>query len=268
VSTAVRGWLVDGLALQMKSMSPELARQLASELTTQINAHVFEPAQIRAEERAGGSAAFPREMWNELTVGVPWEAYVHAHGAGGTEVAAHSTQAICSAPAHFDSMLLQQSAHSGLWGGSLLVALGKILEDVQKELIVIAPYWRMDGVQSLLATASRATFAGVMVTILTQSKFRMHPDDSLGLNYFLRAMRSAGAEVRVLMPRTQEGFVPHVHAKLLVSDGMRAYVGSANFTRSGLDHGIEAGVLTEGEAAQAFAMWARALIAECEHWPQ
>lgn len=249
-------------------MSSELARRLASEMTAQINAHVFGPAQIRTEERTRGSAVFPQEMWNELTVGVPWEAYVHAHGAGGTKVPAHRTQAICSAPAHFDTLLAQQSVLSGLWGGSLLVALGRILERVQEELIVIAPYWRIDGVQSLLATGGRPNFAGVMVTVLTQSKFRMHPDDLLGLNHFSGAMRAAGAEVRVLMPRVEDGFVPHVHAKLLVADGARAYVGSANFTRSGLDHGIEAGVLTEGETAQAFATWARALIAECEHWPQ
>lgn len=43
--------------------------------------------------------------------------------------------------------LAEQAANSGLWGGSLLVALGKILEAMRNSLVTLSPYWRVDGVQ-------------------------------------------------------------------------------------------------------------------------
>ena len=50
-----------------------------------------------------------------------------------------------------------------------------------------------------------------------------------------------------------------MHAKLIIADAEKAYVGSANFTRSGLDHGIEAGVLIKGPVARSFHRWAKAM---------
>ena len=72
--------------------------------------------------------------------------------------------------------------------------------------------------------------------------------------------------VRVLAPASVEGLSPFLHAKLIIADAARVYVGSANFTSSGLDHGLEAGVLVMGESANAFARWANAIEAACEPW--
>lgn len=87
-----------------------------------------------------------------------------------------------------------------------------------------------------------------------------------GLSDFVMIMREAGAHLRVLAPKPHEGLTPLLHAKVIIADGVKAYVGSANFTKSGLDFGLEAGVLVEGQIAIAFSAWANAIKATCEPW--
>jgi phosphatidylserine/phosphatidylglycerophosphate/cardiolipin synthase-like enzyme len=147
-----------------------------------------------------------------------------------------------------------------------LVALGKILEATRNSLVILSPYWRVDGVRSLLSTASRNNYAGVSVRVLTQTACFMKADDRNALNFFIAKMRESGAIVQTYSPRTIGGLTPFLHAKLIVADSNKAYVGSANFTSSGLDHGIEVGVVLEGEVASAFAIWASALEAACDPW--
>lgn len=144
--------------------------------------------------------SFPKETWNELTVGVPWEAYFHAHGVIEGQFITGSTQALCSAPAQLDVFLAEQAMNSGLWGVSLLVALGKILEGVEKDLVVFSPYWRADGVQSLLAAAGRQSYAGVNVTIFSQPKIRMKAGDEDGLAFFIKTLRAGGHWCRCWHP--------------------------------------------------------------------
>ncbi len=268
MNMTMRVFLIKGLAKHMKTMMAAQARALADELTTLVSAYVKrtyqgDPVLASPLERL---PSFPKETWNELTVGVPWEAYSHAHGLYGAQFITGSTQALCSAPAQLDTILAEQTIHSGLWGGSLLVALGRILEDVEKNLIIFSPYWRADGVQSLLSAAGRQSYAGVNVTIFSQPKVWMKAGDEEGLTFFVNSMKESRALVRVLTPRAHEGQTPILHAKLIIADGVTAYVGSANFTKSGLDHGLEAGVLVVGEVANAFLIWTKAVATTCDPW--
>jgi phosphatidylserine/phosphatidylglycerophosphate/cardiolipin synthase-like enzyme len=57
-------------------------------------------------------------------------------------------------------------------------------------------------------------------------------------------LKSCGASVASLAH-------PYVHAKAIVADGKRAYVGSANPTRESLDRNRELGVITAASAAVA-----------------
>jgi len=268
MSMNMRVFLIKGLAKHMKFMTEEQSQKLADELTALVSANIMgihqgNPVAASPLERL---PSFPKETWNELTVGVPWEAYSHAHGLYGEQVINSSTQALCSAPAQLDAILAEQAINSGLWGGSLLVALGKIFAGVNKDLTVFSPYWRVDGVKSLLAAAGRQYYAGVHVTIFTQPKFLMRAADKDGLLFLINTLGQAGAIVQVLAPRANEGITPFLHAKLIIADGVTAYVGSANFTKSGLDHGLEAGVLVEGEAAVAFSAWSKAIASTCLPW--
>lgn len=265
----MRVFLVEGLARHMKSMTALQARTLADELTTLASTYVRRTlhCDLTVGSHLERLPSFPKETWNELTVGVPWEAYSHAHGVYEEQLITSSAKALCSAPSQLDIVLAEQSQNSGLWGGSLLVALGKILEGVRRDLVVFSPYWRTDGVQSLLAAAGRQSYSGVNVTVFSQPKVWMKAADEDGLTFFVNTLKAAGALVHVLAPHAHGGsLTPILHAKLIIADGVKAYVGSANFTKSGLDHGLEAGVLVEGEAANAFSGWSKAIAVACSPW--
>jgi phosphatidylserine/phosphatidylglycerophosphate/cardiolipin synthase-like enzyme len=266
MSMTMRACLIQGLVKHMKSLSMAQSRALAHEMTVAVSAHVATMQSTRGAGAAVQVPCFPKETWNELTVGIPWEAYSHAYGAYAGQPIATGTQALCSAPQHLDALLATQSAFSGLWGGSLLVALGKILEGVNDNLVIFSPYWRTDGAQALLAAAGRKSYQGIQVSIFTQPKAWMKVSDTEGLSNFVKILREAGAHVRVLAPKPHEGLTPILHAKVIIADCVKVYVGSANFTRSGLDYGLEAGVLVEGQIAKAFSVWADAIEATCEPW--
>lgn len=268
MSITMRALLINELANHMKTMPALQARILADELTVLVSSYV------RGVASTGGMRAsqlerlpsFPKETWNEITVGVPWEAYSFAHGVRVGQFMAGGTQALCSAPAQMDVSLSEQAMSSGLWGGSLLVALGRILESATKDLIIFSPYWRTDGVRALLASAGRHSYGGVSVTVFTQPQVRMKVDDKDGLFFLVNALRAGRAQVRVLAPRAHQGLTPNLHAKLIIADGVIAYVGSANFTKSGLDHGLEAGVWVEGDTASSFSRWSKAIASTCDPW--
>lgn len=261
MSNTLRSILVRGLAAHMKSLPMDSARSLAHELTCEVSVHLSGAHGARKL-----LPCFPPETWNLLTVGLPWEAFGMAYGGLNNYEVASSAKALCSAPAHMDALLALQAGASGLWGGSLLVALGKILGGVKQDLVIFSPYWRTDGVQSLLAAAGRKSYTGVNVSVFTQPRVRMKPGDEEGLSFFIATMKAGGASVLVRVPSAHDDFTPILHAKLIIADGTTGYVGSANFTKSGLDHGLEAGVLAKGEIANAFSSWSKAIVATCEPW--
>lgn len=267
MTTTVKNLLICGLAEYMRGMKDVEARQLAHDLTLQVSESITQTSQC-SRNAALNPPCFPREVWNQLTVGVPWEAYGQAHGLRGQDVMISSVKALFSAPAAFDDILNVTASNNGLWGGSLLVALGQLLGGAKHELIIFSPYWRIDGVRSLLAAAGRSSYREVQVKVFTQPTCRMSNKDREGVTAFVDILRQGKAEVKILAPRVVNGAWPFIHAKLMIADRIRAYVGSANFTSSGLDHGVESGVLVEGEAAQSFAFWAEALKYQYAAWQE
>lgn len=267
MTTKVKNLLVYGLSEYMLGMRDVEARQLAHDLTLHVSESIIQTDK-RSTNVAFNLPCFPREVWNQLTVGVPWEAYGQAHGLRGQDVMVSSVKALFSAPAALDDLLNVSASNNGLWGGSLLVALGQLLGGAKHELVIFSPYWRIEGVRLLMAAAGRSNYREVRVKVFTQPSCRMSNMDREGVTAFVDIFRKGKAEVKILAPRVVDGAWPFIHAKLMIADRVRAYVGSANFTSSGLDHGVESGVLVEGEAAKSFALWAKALECRCAEWQE
>ena len=79
-----------------------------------------------------------------------------------------------------------------------------------------------------------------------------------GLGEFESWMRGEGANVKILVPkRLSDGSDPMVHAKVMLADGERGYLGSANFSENGLHKSIEAGVGLRGPAVFHLESWYR-----------
>ena len=255
--------LVSGLAGYMRDIPKQRANELAHELTSAVSYYLYsgESSLIYKEL----DKIFPENTWSILTLGVPWEAFYSAYEIDEIHVT-EDVKPLCCAPVDFDKFLSDQSAYSGIWGGTLLVAIGEILRFAKKELIIFAPYWRVDGVKSLLAAASRESYKDLEIRIFTQSKSKMKYEDREGLEYLVALLSEKGAKVQVLAPKSLDIFTPMLHAKLIISDRKKAYVGSANFTMSGLNYGIEAGVLITGESSQALAAWSTGIEKGCDLW--
>ncbi len=69
---------------------------------------------------------------------------------------------------------------------------------------------------------------------------------STGMTATVSSLKSRGGQVKLLAS-------PAIHAKLLLVDGVHAYVGSVNFTTASMDKNREVGLLTDTAAAVARA---------------
>ena len=264
----MRSLLLAGLTAHMQGLPESHAAQLAHDLTTLVSAHV---GGLSAPPSSNAPLlrrlpCFPRETWSVHTLSVPWEAFDVAHREGTSTYAVSKVKALCSSPAEMDPVFSRQAADSSLWGGSLLSELAMLMQGANEDLIVVAPYWRADGVRSLLTTTGRSSYSGLSARLFTVPAEHMRPEDQQALLLFASSLMTFGAKVRILAPKAIAGKVPFLHAKLLIADARKAYVGSANFTGSGFDRGIESGVLVEGSTASAFARWADALEGGCQDW--
>lgn len=118
--------------------------------------------------------------------------------------------------------------------GVLLELVDAAVEDV----LLASPFVDQPAVRALTESVTQARRRGVDVLVVT----------SPGRGAEFAQLAGLGTErgsLRVVGVRTEVSPLGS-HAKVLVADGRRAYVGSANLTAAGLDRNIEIGVEVEG----------------------
>jgi putative cardiolipin synthase len=129
-------------------------------------------------------------------------------------------------------------------------------ERAQRELIIISPYL-VPG-DSEMALIRRLRERGVRVRMLTNSLASTDmPIVQVGYMRYRVPLLEAGCElheVRPLLgkPETKHGLIQSgssnrfgLHAKVLVIDGQRAFVGSMNFDKRSLDFNTELGLIID-----------------------
>lgn len=143
---------------------------------------------------------------------------------------------------------------SGLTGdirarfGDLDGHLRGLLSSARSRLVILMPYLSRVGVESLRPAIAASAQRGVAIRLVCDPT-----QDSFVADGLAALVEGADGElirlrVRVLRPRTEA--VGFAHAKLVVVDGERGYLGSANFSRRGLEKNFELGVaLARQEAA-------------------
>lgn len=126
----------------------------------------------------------------------------------------------------------------------------QLASSAQRRFLVMTPFIDESGVQNLLELFARVADGAVRQLILRcrnnelPTAVAKRRDDFLSLkvavhNYWL--------------PRGQEGRYETFHAKLLLVDESKAYVGSSNMTEASLAFSMELGFLVEGKAAEMVA---------------
>jgi len=128
----------------------------------------------------------------------------------------------------------------------LMARLTRLVRNAEAELLVVTPFFTRFGVESFVDHLAQATSRGVSVTILTRDA----TGDGNNAEY-INTIRETIAEtgndrnLQVCEYASQQG---RLHAKALIADKERAYVGSANLTNYSLKEAIEIGLIVEGVA--------------------
>lgn len=143
----------------------------------------------------------------------------------------------------------------GPYADSLVATIAKLINVAEKELLVVSPYWSEEGVRELELRLEKRPKEHLKVMILTAAE--RDSENRAGLAAFKKVFRNYfSTEVAILKPRRLDGDrLPFVHAKAIVSDRKRAYLGSANFSQNGLRHSIEMGVSVSGTYALQMHEW-------------
>jgi len=120
----------------------------------------------------------------------------------------------------------------------------------REDLVIASPFWDRHTIDEIEQLLLRRLEAGVSITILRRFESRMPVNVR---NAFARfAIHPRFRLVSWNDQNTGDLFGAHTfHFKAVIADGgKRAYLGTANFTASGLRSRFEIGVLLEGETAR------------------
>lgn len=158
-------------------------------------------------------------------------------GAIQTELPA---QLLAALPAPFDSTHLTSS----FW--DLRAALMDLIASAASHLLLASPFWDEETAEELRVVLQRKLSQGVSIELVGR---QLQPSTP-GTNALADLVSRLGGEGKVhavaWMHRSPGGFdgVQTFHFKCAIADhGSRAYLGSANFTSSGLRSRAELGVL-------------------------
>jgi phosphatidylserine/phosphatidylglycerophosphate/cardiolipin synthase-like enzyme len=253
--------MVDQLAAVMRSMDRRDAAHLAAALTNRVNLRMLDPSTVFDDVFSDPierqiHAVLPDALMNYATLGLPWDAFRLVHGPSGasTQRSEKPARLVCSLPEALDTALRKHSAGT-IRSGTLLDTMASLIGDAQQHIILINPYWSLIGIHALLRRVTRTSYLGVEMVILTQPKIVLSVEERHCLQHLLDAMKSRGAQCTVMTPVYAGLSTPLLHAKALVVDHQRAYLGSANITGNGMDFSVELGLEFEGKLARQLGKW-------------
>jgi phosphatidylserine/phosphatidylglycerophosphate/cardiolipin synthase-like enzyme len=113
---------------------------------------------------------------------------------------------------------------------------------------LFTPFLDARGIEPLAFALAAATKRGVEVCI----GYRLEADRTHAIARLLETMRIEGDPDRCEIVSFSGDQFPHL--KLLIVDGVRAYIGSANITYAGLTKNYEVGALVDGTAVEVYEL--------------
>ena len=245
-----------------ESRRHEDARHLAGTLTTAINRAILKHADHIAVP--DGFSPIKDELMATMSVqpaslALPWQACYDANLTQRSGPPLPALESIlATVPDSYRLNLKHPSDFSAPYHGSLMSQLADLITQAKEHLCVVNPYWSIQGVQQL---ERRVNFqGGVPKRMVVITPHEMSEDSKDGCNYFCQWIKDQGCKVIHYTPlKVPEGHYPLVHAKVVIADHNRAYLGSANLSNNGLVHSIEMGVMLQGAAAKHLSEWFSAL---------
>ncbi len=134
-------------------------------------------------------------------------------------------------------------------GTSYTKAILEVIKSAEEDLLMTSPFLQEHGVASLMESLIKALGRGVKLIFLTHEADNIASSQSIAVDELRREAERLGRSFIVYTATTSVGSM--LHAKLVVADGRKMVLGSANLTGPGLRQNIEAGVvLGEREASK------------------
>lgn len=147
----------------------------------------------------------------------------------------------------------------------LAPSLQRLVVSASKSVMVLIPFFDQDGLDPIADALLARAGLGIPVTLIVRE---VGEEDSVNrrvISRFLKRVRESGLQgmVRVYEfdHRRANGTRVTFHAKAVIVDRRRAYLGSANFTTNGMGRFLEIGVIVEGEKVAALADLVDAVLA-------
>jgi len=135
--------------------------------------------------------------------------------------------------------------------------LDQLLRDLslsaRLSLLLVSPYLSPAGLRAMKSAVAMAAMAGAWVTVITAPLDENERRNRQAIEELTDGDEGRFIErrLRVLVPAPT--FDQLIHSKLIVVDGQRGYLGSANFSWHGMESNLELGVCLEASQAAAIA---------------
>ncbi len=149
-------------------------------------------------------------------------------------------------------------------------AFRELLSSANEEILICSPFAEFEGLNRFLDIFAVKLNAGCTLRILSRQVAKGDSNSRYGqIRKFAQALPSSGPfsgtfEVRNYHFSDARHVESSSHAKFVVADGKRAYVGSADFRPNSLERNFEVGLLVRGDLAEAARRVFVAMYSEAE----
>lgn len=135
---------------------------------------------------------------------------------------------------------------------------GQLLDmasNADERITVVVPFFSDAGVDTISESLAAATGRSVRVELLTRDLTMGNDQNQSHIESICVKVQAEGSPSKLSIFEFNRDRYPEntLHAKMLVVDSSRAYIGSANMTESSLRNSLEAGIYFDGAAATEIA---------------
>lgn len=151
----------------------------------------------------------------------------------------------------------------------LMPSLGRLLKHADESIVLLTPFFDEEGFQQFHQPLQNALSEGINVTVITRYLLDTDSHNRSVMEKFVEESRDKNISLQTLSlvdytvwdedtesdQKSQDGANPAftLHAKLLLVDDERAYLGSANVTDYGFDRYLEIGAILDGPSVKSYS---------------
>lgn len=128
--------------------------------------------------------------------------------------------------------------------------LRTLAASAQLRLVLVAPYLSEGGMRGLRAAIAVSAQRGAWIRLVTGDLDEKESLNRRAIASLLEGCDGLLIRNRLRVLRVSENLAGFFHAKFMLADGQRGYLGSANFSMNGLERNLELGTALGGEEAR------------------